>query len=187
MKFILVGLFILGSASTYAQTAGRDLISEGARTNVSPTELKKCNEIANKYSLSIEKLEKIRSANALAITEQEKVDFNEVIDEISSKRQMSLNNGAMNMKCSFTLPTKVEELLALKIEHLVTVTKNSPSLQWAKEEVDNNCKALNGAIVGNSSCEKKRDGYSYPNQHGGQINVLPDFECSQVCRVNTKN
>lgn len=186
MKALLIGLCIIGSASTYAQTQGRDLIREGTRTHTTPTELKNCIAVEKKYSVTIEKLERIRSVNVSILTEQEKIHLNEAIDEISIKRQTALDNGAMNLKCSLTLNSKVEELLSLKVEYLAPVTERSAALTWAKEIVIDNCKAINGTIVGNISCEKVRDGASYPNQHGGQTNELPIFECSQVCRVNSK-
>ena len=185
MKKLLIGLLTLGSISSYAQNlSGRELIELGSRTNASSTELKQCSSIAEKYTSTIRSLEKIRSSNASALSEQVKLDLSEGIDELSTKHQKTLEDGAFNKKCSFSLSSKVEGLLSLKIEHLVVMTKNSPSLIWAKEFIEESCNASSGVLLGEPSCEKKRDGYSTRNQHGGQTNVLPDFQCSQVCKAN---
>lgn len=185
MKKLLAGLLALSSISAFAQNlSGRELIELGTTTNATPTELKTCSSIAEKYASTTKKLEKIRSSNASVLSEQVKLEISEGIDEISAKHQKSLEDGAFNRKCNFSISSRVEELLSLKVEHLTVVTKNSPSLSWAKEFIEEACMASRGVLIGEPSCEKNRDGYSIRNQHGGQTNVLPDFECSQVCKVN---
>ena len=113
-------------------------------------------------------------------------DLNSAVDELSLKRQSTLEDGAYNKKCQFVISSKVKELLSLKIEQLISISKNAPSLQWAKEGLEQECKRSSGVLIGEPNCEKIREGHTYKKPNGGQTNVLPDFGCIQVCRINSK-